>query len=1461
MPQLANGNAKPGNDRSSVTTLTNFSYLVGSQIRFLVTNLNKKNAKASTTELHHLVDLYGSDAYLYLLRSLVSSIDFKDTKGQKDQIRIQLLSQEVSQLVRLPNFASLVCQALEGLETLQDDFVSQFCKLLKLTLPQEILVALSLAQSVEPIVHEGGDRYLRLRLPELTNNMIKSLPENLLHSLLYYLRTSEGFSKQAQVISKPLQKLNPIPSSLIPLLYDSDAVVLNSKASYSRDKNPKQDAVIAEATQSVHISALMQDLGYACLESTHAFKEVLSQFPELKENDVALIFAMVARTQSSLEGGVPLIKDFPPRDATSSTAAEGSGARTWTLQTFVDVMKELYVTLSWPQVIRSLDHAGFYVPDAKALAFIMGAYRRCSKEPFPLEFLFETWSNPAGQLAFLKVAVGAPPDLFNWHLAPGPRVDADGLTSVSKTVGAVYQCWYSVLLVETLLRLGEEENYSLVRQAFNYPIKHCPELLLLALTQAKTTNQTMVAELSSTLVPPVLLSNNPSSSFVIHRMWTLNPSMLMRSMVELYEKDPVSLSRLLEIATQDLKALTPVLDARPFSFVIDLAMLASRREFLNLGKWLQSKLAEHGIAFAKACVASIKDKAAKTPRDQPNQRMWDTLTITYSIVASNTSGLSSELLEELKQLAPKFPAGHDLLAQAPAALPAAGRGELTASGTPLPPPGLANPGTDLVSSDSISANGTPPPANGSVEPPARVFPPDVEETANSYFQRIYTSQMSIEDVIGMLKRFKSSKEQFEQDVFACMIHNLFDEYRFFPKYPDKELHITGLLFGSLIQHQLVSYLPLGVALRYVLDAVRKPPTNKMFRFGLTALEQFKPRLAEWPQYCSHILQIPHIQKASADIIEFILKTHNLPLPPTPAAPATAAAAPSGPAGVSPSGSPAPPGLSVVGPPPGFGPSAAAAPADGSPSLAPKHPPGIPVPIGVSAAASTTPPVVPADGKAIAPTDKKVADGGASHAQLPIETLLSGAGAAGVLIDESDMDRIAFIFNNVSLQNMPQKTAELSAIVKEERHLVYLAEYLVVKRLSIEQNFHKLYNSFMDSLANPRLMAHLLRFTIENIKKLLASDKIVVSASERALLKNLGSWLGMMTVLRNKPLLQKDLSLKDLLFDAYSEGRLVAVIPFVCKVLEQTQDSKVFKPPNPWLMAVLKVLSEIYRMSNLRLNMKFEIEVLCNTLSLDINDIKASNYFKDRTQYSGANNFDFHPQAAPQTLEPPLTSELPSTEPGAGVEDPFIPQLANYLHVSASIALFASQPALKRCIPIAVDRAIREIISPVVERSVTIACITTQQLVSKDFAVEPDESKLRKASHLMVQNLAGSLALVTCKEPLRLSMSNHLRALLTQQTPPEYQPAIEQAVQIVANDNLDLSCTLIEKAATERAVKDTDEALSPAFVARKKHRDRLGGSAGVAAAGGNNPGTSYYDPQFFQGKPPAFRVLLAIGAWG
>ncbi len=52
--------------------------------------------------------------------------------------------------------------------------------------------------------------------------------------------------------------------------------------------------------------------------------------------------------------------------------------------------------------------------------------------------------------------------------------------------------------------------------------------------------------------------------------------------------------------------------------------------------------------------------------------------------------------------------------------------------------------------------------------------------------------------------------------------------------------------------------------------------------------------------------------------------------------------------------------------------------------------------------------------------------------------------------------------------------------------------------------------------------------------------------------------------------------------------------------------------------------------------------------------------------------------------------------------------------------------------------------------------------AQDFAADGDEGRLRKAAHLMVSSLAGSLSLVTAKDPLRLSLTSQLRQMLQSQ---------------------------------------------------------------------------------------------------
>ena len=80
----------------------------------------------------------------------------------------------------------------------------------------------------------------------------------------------------------------------------------------------------------------------------------------------------------------------------------------------------------------------------------------------------------------------------------------------------------------------------------------------------------------------------------------------------------------------------------------------------------------------------------------------------------------------------------------------------------------------------------------------------------------FTGQEAPDALLATLASLKASSQLRERQVAACMIHNLFDEYRFFAKYPDKELAITAALFGGLVQQNLVAGRWLDLALRYLL---------------------------------------------------------------------------------------------------------------------------------------------------------------------------------------------------------------------------------------------------------------------------------------------------------------------------------------------------------------------------------------------------------------------------------------------------------------------------------------------------------------------------------------------------------------------------------------------------------------------------------------------------------------------
>jgi len=726
------------------------------------------------------------------------------------------------------------------------------------------------------------------------------------------------------------------------------------------------------------------------------------------------------------------------------------------------------------------------------------------------------------------------------------------------------------------------------------------------------------------------------------------------------------------------------------------------------------------------------------------------------------------------------------------------------------------------------------------------FSKDVEDEANSYFQRIYNNSstsphpaITIEQTLEMLKKFKDSADDRERDVFQCMLRNLFEEYRFFPQYPDKELQTTAILFGGIIENGLVTYMALGVALRYILEALKKPQNSKMYIFGLTALDRCKTKLKEYPQYCQFLASIPHFSDFPPVLKEYIDYGSRSQEVPSSVRSLSA--------------------ITTV--------TTSAVMSNIATTTV--------VPVIVPSTAPTTPGAISRPATSGAPPSR------ASIANATnIDTLLANKeGTDGIAVPPEPLqDKVFFIFNNLSLANMDQKAVELMDCIGDE-YLSWVAQYLVMKRASIEHNFHTLYANFIDHLKAVELIKMVIKETFRNIKVLLRSDKGVANFSDRTLLKNLGHWLGMLTLAKNKPILYVDIDLKSLIYEAYHKGaqELLYVVPFVAKVIESAVKSKVFKPPNPWTMGIMHVLGELHREQEIRLNLKFEIEVLCKHLGIDVNELTMTVYLKDISRVdrivhqlsmpstggptSAATAGKLKDSATPQPEEPlqinmptPTSAILaaPSSAAAAAaaavaavVASPVVtgaggvqqqqqqPQfayndinimspngLAQHITINEQIPLLQAHPQMKGFIKPAIDRAVQDLLAPTIDRAMKIAINTSEQIVKKDFALDPDETRMRSAAHHLVRFMTAGMALITVHEPVHISISNQLKSIFLaniRATTQQQKDLIEQAANMIASDNTELATNFIQKTAVEKAIPEIDKRLSNDYELRKHAR--------------------------------------------
>ena len=87
----------------------------------------------------------------------------------------------------------------------------------------------------------------------------------------------------------------------------------------------------------------------------------------------------------------------------------------------------------------------------------------------------------------------------------------------------------------------------------------------------------------------MFIAGHPNSVAVLSRVWALDKELLQSAMIDVHRKEPSLSSNMLNVI-QELRVLPQILETKPagYLFAIELATLASGREFLNLEKWVSS---------------------------------------------------------------------------------------------------------------------------------------------------------------------------------------------------------------------------------------------------------------------------------------------------------------------------------------------------------------------------------------------------------------------------------------------------------------------------------------------------------------------------------------------------------------------------------------------------------------------------------------------------------------------------------------------------------------------------------------------------------------------------------------------------------------------------------------------------------------------------------------------------------
>lgn len=431
--------------------------------------------------------------------------------------------------------------------------------------------------------------------------------------------------------------------------------------------------------------------------------------------------------------------------------------------------------------MKALDRPSFTIKDEKSFVNLFKFFQKAKQKrnfDYYAPIFLKVWKHAHSQVQFLiQLFKIGQIDYINWsENFPKKRtanLEFNQNYKYNQLNPPVIQLWACLDLLELLIELSDSEFYVEIRQLFEYPIQKCPDILIVGLTQIQPSNGgAMLDEIFSQLFPNYL-TNHANSIQILEQIWKTNSELLISAICELYKREnkkentSLNLSRVLDITQSIQDSLLPLANWNDYQFSVSLGILAGKREFLHFEQWIHQRIQTIGNPFISALIQYVDDYVIEPIKEAGQKPLPNAQgQISYDNILEKAQ-LSLELITLICENLLSIKAEQLSLKNQEA---------------------FYNMYTSLT--QYFPQIGAQSASN-----------PDVDASANNIFTRYYNEQLSIQDMVKSMKKFQSSKQQFEKEVYACIITSLINEFNFHDQYPLKDIGLTGTLIGTFISEQ------------------------------------------------------------------------------------------------------------------------------------------------------------------------------------------------------------------------------------------------------------------------------------------------------------------------------------------------------------------------------------------------------------------------------------------------------------------------------------------------------------------------------------------------------------------------------------------------------------------------------------------------------------------------------------